>query len=850
MSKSFAVLLAVLAFAAWCGASVAAETQPAGTEAAKTVISGIIVDQNGKPVPNAKAYAIIYKNTSGDKATEPVAIGKNGRFTYTPAEKSPFGQYVFTAFAPRYAAGTDYCREAETKEIKIVLRPERKLRGKVVDDNGKPLSGVKVSVHHCLGRSGNDHFNFVGGIAGVGESLTGKNGSFVLSGLPDLRGLDECYLSLGVSKPGRATLSRNFTAQDLSSTIVIKQQRACVLEGTVYLPGKVGPAPAGTGLWIYMRTDRVTESRDVKTDAKGKFRVADLLPGKWNIVQARPRYEIGADGKPLPPKLREWVLVARTGVSVSPKQAAKVEMALSTGALIKGTVTHKTTGKPLAGVALYIIHPGVLQDRLNLDYAITDANGEFVTRACAGDVTVRVQSVEGAYFSSDQEGAEVSLKLADGEEKTGVAISVDPSESGQYPYEAMNKPVPPDFELKAGTYELTWDSELDCSEAARSWAEIYNDDVAKLLKAKPSFTSKKAKLYGCRFDGPGEERLLAVAVDESKGTGKGYDTLYVDFNRNLDLSDDKPIKIKPLQKGRGTVTEWVTVQSQQQIVGGGKIDCSVKTKFEMYWPGTDDIYLSLQRKGGWKGTIDTSKGKVECALVDTTSNGVCGEATKYKDNGEMESYGDSIFIDTNGAGRVLMMPWGSHSIRLHEISKIGGKFYSIKADGPGSKLVVEPYSGSTGTLLVRGGDIQGLKASSSAISVMGKTGSYDFADSSDGAITLPVGSYKVTQCGLSLQSKNTPQTLKITCRPSSNAEIKPGEETVIEVNGKLSLAINPEAKKMTWTLGKTEDLHWSIKIGKDVELDSIGDDDRSNPPKIKFFNKNGKLAQTATAGYT
>jgi len=66
------------------------------------------------------------------------------------------------------------------------------------------------------------------------------------------------------------------------------------------------------------------------------------------------------------------------------------------------------------------------------------------------------------------------------------------------------------------------------------------------VKRYPRFVSTKP-IFGQMFSKDNERtddpnRGYYFAIDESGGTGKGYDMLYLDANRNLDLTDDKPAK--------------------------------------------------------------------------------------------------------------------------------------------------------------------------------------------------------------------------------------------------------------------------------------------------------------------
>ncbi len=67
--------------------------------------------------------------------------------------------------------------------------------------------------------------------------------------------------------------------------------------------------------------------------------------------------------------------------------------------------------------------------------------------------------------------------------------------------------------------------------------------MSSLLGAtkEPSYRSQKP-LYAFMVLDEAYTKVLELVLDESEGTGKGYDTLYADFNLNGDLTDDEVIK--------------------------------------------------------------------------------------------------------------------------------------------------------------------------------------------------------------------------------------------------------------------------------------------------------------------
>jgi len=107
---------------------------------------------------------------------------------------------------------------------------------------------------------------------------------------------------------------------------------------------------------------------------------------------------------------------------------------------------------------------------------------------------------------------------------------------------------------------------------------------------EPSYRSQKP-LYAFVVLDEGYTKVLELVLDESEGTGKGYDTLYADLNLNGDLTDDEALKgtmrksesilscrfpaIEPgvpyNEKGKGVEKPWeITISYVQYGMGQGE----------------------------------------------------------------------------------------------------------------------------------------------------------------------------------------------------------------------------------------------------------------------------------------
>lgn len=841
--KSLAVGVLLLVVSLHCCAESSAPSSVKQEAKPVSVVNGRVIDQNGKPVAKAKVLALTHKRSSSEPDTKTLYTDKNGDFVFNPSQDVTY--YSFAATAAGYSSGSSYWNKNGNNKVEIKLWPGYKLKGKIVDENGKSLKGIKVAVSYCNGSTGNGSgYANLQNMGGMLEATTGNDGAFTIQHLINPDDFQYYNMGLQISGEGRASFTTYIDKSKLSDIVSITDPPSCTVEGTLYLPDKSGTAPEGTGVTVMLPQAYMGQTRGCCVDKNGKFKIDAIPPGKVTVVLTPPYYTRGPKGEIIPPPLPQWAMPA-VDVELTPDKPANLNLMFTKGAVVKGVVTNKKTGAPIPNAELMIEHPGSLPTYW-ANRCSTDDKGRFEARVAAGKVKVAIQRFDDTYFQPD-EAPNVSFTISDGDEKTDVALAVSPTENNNGMYQAVNKPVTDGFELKPGTYDLTWDPELNCSNAVYLRPMRSADEVTKLIKNAPKFVSSKVVYNAYTFDGGDNAGKLAVVLDESKGTGKGYDTAYIDANRNWDLTDDEPIHFSPVTQN-SILTDWVKVQSHQGTADQ-RTDNYFQVRLRIYGNSGGSPYIQAERNGGWKGTIDTTSGPVECALIDSNGNGIYGEAAKFKADGSPEAGGDNFFVDDNEAGQVIACGWGSHEIMINPVSKVGDKYYYITSNAIGDKVSVKPYIGELGALSIRPVNVQGMNGKATGFYVSSQSGSYFCSDSGNKPAMLPVGSYKVSYCSLNLKSKNS-KTLNMQCSLDKNIEIKSESKKTLYLLGGLTLAFNQDQKDIVWKPGASERITWLIKIGSMGSLSSIGDRNSNAAPKVKFFDKAGNLLSTTTAGYT
>ena len=116
--------------------------------------------------------------------------------------------------------------------------------------------------------------------------------------------------------------------------------------------------------------------------------------------------------------------------------------------------------------------------------------------------------------------------------------------------------------------ELTYFEGWPHGKVITSWTLNLSDSSPEALIMEPQYTSTNP-LYGAYYLGNGLDTTIVFVIDESMGTGTGYDIVYVDSNNNEDLTDDGGPHTKvPWATGLAlypTVTVSYNVSSQETM---------------------------------------------------------------------------------------------------------------------------------------------------------------------------------------------------------------------------------------------------------------------------------------------
>jgi hypothetical protein len=298
-----------------------------------------------------------------------------------------------------------------------------------------------------------------------------------------------------------------------------------------------------------------------------------------------------------------------------------------------------------------------------------------------------------------------------------------------------------EFELVEGSvFELNEELRNDFVRGQYALCSKQREGAAKTY---PAFKSGKP-LYGAvHFSGRAAESKSPVryyfAVDESGGTGKGYDTLYFDRDGDLDLTNDKPlmaIKNPPdgILRRSSSIEKQVCFDNVELTFDFGSAGkCVIEILPLMMIYRGDNQQMSFISTKLRKGEIEIAGAKYDAFLGYSRSIGV-----PFDQPG-------TIFFLVPRSDKSPPRWWGGYN--LQAIHFIGGKFYRFSATPTGDKLFAQPYEGALGTFEIGAGgrDINGvsmrgsLRSKNTAVAVGGEIekGWPKFAEKCQ----VPVGDY-------------------------------------------------------------------------------------------------------------
>ncbi|MHC4860693.1 MAG: sigma-70 family RNA polymerase sigma factor, partial [Planctomycetota bacterium] len=298
------------------------------------ILAGKVVDEDGRPVPGAGLWLVSpgqiarFAETWSLLPSAPVAADGSFRIEHIYADA-----VGLVASADGYGdASVPEIRLApgETREgVELVLTRERRVSGRVVDEEGRAIAGAAIRI---VRRRGEHAVRMLGPI----RAVTGADGAFHVGGLSD------AAYALTALRSGFADTSVAITGD--VDDLVVTMTPGLAIAGVV-VDRKTGAPIAGVVVEAEARYGDPAlphQSGRTRTDANGRFRLAGLRKGAYQLVVAS-----ASRGRPEdPPYASRRDLKVEAGV-----EDLRIELRRALD--IAGRVTDED-GRPIAGVDVRI----------------------------------------------------------------------------------------------------------------------------------------------------------------------------------------------------------------------------------------------------------------------------------------------------------------------------------------------------------------------------------------------------------------------------------------------------------------------------------------------------------------
>jgi hypothetical protein len=360
----------------------------------------------------------------------------------------------------------------------------------------------------------------------------------------------------------------------------------------------------------------------------------------------------------------------------------------------------------------------------------------------------------------------------------------------------------------------------------------FEDSPAEILDKEPEYKSEKP-MYGSFVLGNAKDRCLTIVLDESGGTGSGYDTLFVDANNNNDLTDDPAVEVKSEKSGRNIELEVDAIPVTIKYHDGTERQIATRFSFDAYfwdYGGRSEANWSAYAypTQHLEGRVPRGeRGEMLIAICDDDGEVVEG-------NGCFDDYGaDYIHLDLNGDGAFD----SDEEFRLSKALLIDGKLWQLQIDSAGRNAVLEPYAGESGRIAFNMGLAEGAVMDKGNVEMFSNSGYAFAADLAEGGeVTAPPARYRVSQAELSLcDAQEAIWSAEFECpRP---IHIAPGETANMSLGGPVT--IEPVTAGKLTVGGRMTVSHLIKGIGGEQYISIQKEGVERTPPTVTILDSEG-----------
>jgi RNA polymerase sigma factor (sigma-70 family) len=533
------------------------------------VLTGRVLDPDGKPVKDARLYSPHLLKDPPESYDDVTVVQRgvtdaDGRFRVElPRADVPLeGGAFLIAAADGYGVDwIDLPKNDSPAELTLRLVKDQAVRGRIINTEGKPLTGVRVQVRALMMKPDGTLDDFLtawerdweiarrrapkqleGPLDGVFSAVTDKEGRFRIQSIGAERVAVLQVSGAGVAKELLYVISRsgfdpasvNKVVRDaippelrrpdgppllygLTFDYVAQPMR--VIEGTVREAG-TGEPVAGFTISSIVGYDTVVSA---VSDKQGHYRLIGLTKRKQYLLTAEP------------PENSSWLRAGARPADTEGLQPLKVDFTVARGIVVTGRVIDKTTGKGLQSSLnfaplpenKYFGKPGRDSYRYERLSNPTDAEGRFRLAVLPGPVVLTV--------------------LAEGGEKTKDGQTVNPYMPAEF--DAADRKRLSVIETEDGErYILAADNKREYFSNANAVKRL--DLAPDARKPRCDLVLQRGRTLAVKIRDPQGEPLSGAAIAGMTASGSVYPAVREAEITVFALNPDKPRRLLFLHLGR------------------------------------------------------------------------------------------------------------------------------------------------------------------------------------------------------------------------------------------------------------------------------------------------------------
>jgi len=208
------------------------------------------------------------------------------------------------------------------------------------------------------------------------------------------------------------------------------------------------------------------------------------------------------------------------------------------------------------------------------------------------------------------------------------------------------------------------------------------DEPNEALASEPEYASAKPVYYAAQY-GDAADNIHTLVIDESGGTGTGYDTVYADLDNDnrFDPAGEK------FAFELGTTRHAEPLRLKLAVRAAGN-EIPYSFEFSAFPYKHDDnsaeqVHANCRNSSIMVGEALFDGKRCKVALADLDTNGL------YNDYEQGLFRGDRFFVDLDGDGKFRKTDAGPQSFSYAQYAQIGGKWYTVEASPDGGTVRIE-----------------------------------------------------------------------------------------------------------------------------------------------------------------